>query len=457
MNTIKLNHSEILRKNNEDQDILSISKGDEYEITIINDSIKNVNVDDAHFSYNSSFFLPARSYQEETNLSGIELIAACIQYQYQEKDTRKMIIAGNTDSSGSAEYNVDLSKIRADVVYAMIIGDRTLFQKCVDGPHLETKEKKNEVLKKDRQSFLEWASIAFGWDCSLNQNNNNYITATRKFQKQYNESIALITGDADSKKLDEDGDFGFETGGAAFDCYQYKISQILVVDLKGLVDIQTTIKSCLYKSDCPCVACGEYKPIEDIGQDNKKSQKNRRVEILFIPTSNTSVSFPCFSSSCEPNTCTILEFRREPIPDPIGGDYIAITVGWLFNSSTLTHKPYRLNLGETIFSGIIPESGVIRHPLPTGVTEGRLEIQLCEGQETWNFWDFTVDSLQAADETSGIQQRLMNLGWYTGSIDNQLNEETSLALRSFEQCFRIISDDAISEETTKKLKEIYGC
>jgi hypothetical protein len=46
-------------------------------------------------------------------------------------------------------------------------------------------------------------------------------------------------------------------------------------------------------------------------------------------------------------------------------------------------------------------------------------------------WDFTVGGLDPASEVSGVQARLLNLGFYTGSITGTLDDDTRAAIAHF--------------------------
>jgi hypothetical protein len=73
-------------------------------------------------------------------------------------------------------------------------------------------------------------------------------------------------------------------------------------------------------------------------------------------------------------------------------------------------------------------------------------IRLEDGSE----FEMKLGNLDPIDEVSGIQGRLHDLGFYSGSINGQMNEETENALKIF-QHFNDLEASGKADEATKNL------
>lgn len=104
-------------------------------------------------------------------------MAACLRY-VEEHPGKKILIAGHTDTSGAADYNVRLSRLRAQMVHAMLIGDRETFRHTA----------RARFVSGDKEQVLNWVEQRFGWPCGLEANSGSLGRSTRAFQQSYNQN-----------------------------------------------------------------------------------------------------------------------------------------------------------------------------------------------------------------------------------------------------------------------------
>lgn len=260
----------------------------------------------SHFSLNSAVFLPNDSERSEPDesedifSSGIVMLERTIHFL--ELTSKKLLIAGHTDTKGDLKKNVTLSEYRAQAVYSVLTGDRELFKTVSNAPHIPNKEQKHNTLLNNKIQIADWSAKEFNWPCTLKENNNDHFRTFKAFQKSYNNNITVLN--PDGELLEVDGDWGLKTWGAVFDCYQYKLAQRLTIKRKDLDSYRDNMKlsSKFAYEKHNYIACGEYHPIDRPGEDELISQANRRVEMIFFDESNVP-ELPCLDKGCSYNGC----------------------------------------------------------------------------------------------------------------------------------------------------------
>ncbi|MBN1130336.1 MAG: hypothetical protein JXA71_15195 [Chitinispirillaceae bacterium] len=278
-----------------------------------------IEIGDTLLRFNSAVLLPTETTPPADGVSrpGLSVIAACIDYAAKHKE-KKMLIAGYTDTVGSDEANVRLSRIRAEAVHGMITGARDQFATACWGPHLTDEQrypdggsgKKRGVLWDDYIDVLNWAAKEFGWPCGYPEGNVTLWAATVAFQKSYNKSVI---GEAGNKPIPEYGSFDKKTWGAVYDCYDVKLAELLKTDKNGLDALRGGLNFVNNDPEKHIVACGEFKPVEEKERDNYRSQTNRRVEVLFFEEKEYP-KVPCFSGGCSPGICPLGTLTYLPVP-----------------------------------------------------------------------------------------------------------------------------------------------
>ena len=95
---------------------------------------------------------------------------------------------------------------------------------------------------------------------------------------------------------------------------------------------------------------------------------------------------------------------------------------------------YRLELGSANFQGMTPENGLVCHPVGPNVQTGELTLwrNKQDPRDVYT-WTLQIGHLNPADTVSGAKQRLKNLGYHVGPIDENLDEVTQSALENFQR------------------------
>ena len=306
----------VTRKQIRDPDfVLVLNTGEHHKVIVEKKKLAHLlDFEEARFRTMSAVLLPEGQggpVDGEGPSSTTGLVASCLQF-VAENSGVKALVAGHTDTTGTDDYNAKLSKLRAQAVAAALSGEREKFAEACDGPHLESKEKKLAVTKKDRIQILDWVSHSLGWPCSLEQNGKDYVRAVRAFQTSYNQSARA--GNASGEDLAVDGDWGPKTWGAVFDCYDAKLAEELGVEVADLGEVRKKLEWLSPKT--PFVGCGEYHPIDKAGQDEYRSQTNRRVEVLFFEDGEAP-ELECRSGGCAKQGCELFDpffFQRKKMP-----------------------------------------------------------------------------------------------------------------------------------------------
>jgi N-acetylmuramoyl-L-alanine amidase len=119
---------------------------------------------------------------------------------------------------------------------------------------------------------------------------------------------------------------------------------------------------------------------------------------------------------------------------------------------------YRLRIGETVLQGTTDGEGLIAQPISPGVVDGELAVRLGEEPGDGEYvWAVKIGHLDPADEISGVQARLNNLGFDCGPVDGINGPNTEAAVRSFQRKHGLTVDGIAGPQTQSKLQEVYGC
>jgi N-acetylmuramoyl-L-alanine amidase len=258
-------------------------------------------MEDAHFHFDS-VVMQAKPWRTVTadgggEITGIAVIAAALRFAEGHADKRLKII-GHTDTSGSPGYNQTLSEDRAKNVHAVLTGDRDGWAGACQARHRV----------EDWQRILKWVHEAHGWDCDPGKVDNAYglmsQQARERFRARYNEDFGASLTVRGPQKEDD--------WKAFFDIYDVSLAQLLGVETDELPGLRQG----LVFLDPPTMGCGEQWPKEGREESNRRSEVNRRVELMFFDDGEV----PDFASETPPGASLYRNERRFPKRRiPIGG------------------------------------------------------------------------------------------------------------------------------------------
>lgn len=271
-----------------------------WELTLRPVPVDILEMEDVLFHHNSAVLMPenpkGKSSQDgspasggQENITGIKALALVFQH-FQFYPDKKMIIAGHADTSGQPDYNFKLSKMRAESVLSLLAGDADQWAGlCYDKQKIE-----------DYQQILAYFAdnTPYQWPCHPGDPNDSWNAATKEaiknFVNSYNTEFAakqapplaaLSAGLAETVEKDGQKRWTKDLWKAVYQLYTAEIARVF---LEARSDIENRRK--ILRDDPnkwidakrKAIGCGESFPIEQKEKPNYRSQKNRRVEILFF-------------------------------------------------------------------------------------------------------------------------------------------------------------------------------
>ncbi len=218
-----------------------------------------VEVHDALFFHNSA--LMALGTAADADAFGpLNILTEAMIYASEHQDHLTMIY-GHADTTGDAAYNMEISKLRAQSVQAMLDG------KSEAWVSIAVKKGSRESAEQYLQAFHR----AFGWECNPSGGAADGLEPVLKqFQECFNREH--------EDHLTVDGKLSQETWKAMFHILNEQLG--LMIEAKGKNPKAIQMR---YASEGGGItACGEKFPIEAEELYGFRSQRNRRVEIAFL-------------------------------------------------------------------------------------------------------------------------------------------------------------------------------
>lgn len=123
----------------------------------------------------------------------------------------------------------------------------------------------------------------------------------------------------------------------------------------------------------------------------------------------------------------------------------------------LAGKAYELVVGDMKLSGTTDDLGKVECAVDPTARRGTLKVWVAEPgfPDPWER-ELRLGSLHPQNCASGVQQRLANLGFYLGSLDGQLDEETLGALAAFAAAQKMDWTGDVDAPLAGKLVELHG-
>ena len=410
-----------------DADPAPIVSGSEHTliITVPPKQVAALEVEDGMFRLDSAVVLPEAetpSDSEHEALTATGVFAAALAFAAANA-SKRALVAGHTDTSGTESHNQPLSEERAACVRVCLEGNadpanRDRFSALCDARHKIADEKQ----------ILSWAATQFGFDSGPGSIDDNAATAvepTKRFQQAYNDNRGAL-GVPDADELEVDGTFGPLTWKAVFDCYEAALaeevstSDAIDAQLADLAELRQKLAfiDVTHKDQ----GFGEHFPIDEVGRDDFRSQANRRAEILFfdhgdepdlsLPPEESEIYLPgnYERAVIDPeDSAEFLELRVcDRAGDPIPGSRVTVSVAQ--QQQTKIARP----------------DGRVRFFLPAGKSTAFVEWTDPDGangperftQELALDFDADTDADAAADATS---PRLANLGYTADTLALQVS------------------------------------
>jgi hypothetical protein len=227
-----------------------------------------VSLADANFPTGGSILLPAPE-REDLKPGDLRIptsmAALAAALKYAEKNAgKKLLVAGHTDTVGSASSNQELSELRARSVHLILAG------KPSDWAALSLKHHRPF----DLQLLLTWLSMWFGYDCATPVD-GKMGPKTKRALDRYRRAVraAGMSPGEDKAPL----------AVADWETFAKHYDTVLAGALKIEPDALAGARGKLAFTTPPALGFGERKPADGDSTDGKARPSNRRVELLFFP------------------------------------------------------------------------------------------------------------------------------------------------------------------------------
>jgi outer membrane protein OmpA-like peptidoglycan-associated protein len=285
-----------------------------------------VEIADIHFHHNCA--LPCLD--EKGDLIS-ELLSA---FTYAKDDpARELIIEGHADRSGDDQYNLQISKRRAESIKALLENDADLWKGVVSS------DKKDHTLEtEDYQQTLKSLFANYGWSCDPGEVDNQYgpktEAAVKNFQSEYNEEFSA------NEQLAVDGKVGQKTWLAVFHVLRDLLEQALK---DASLDPASTL-TYGYPDGNGIYPCGESCPVSD----QEKSEEDRRVELVFYGKNDWSPSVtPAKERTIPQGTDPVSEKKWDKKPVVPGTPAVSVDVS-IKAEDGVSNVRHSLDKGNTV-------------------------------------------------------------------------------------------------------------
>ena len=123
-------------------------------------------------------------------------------------------------------------------------------------------------------------------------------------------------------------------------------------------------------------------------------------------------------------------------------------------SQPWANTAYLLVVDGKPFQGKTDGDGVVKISIPPNAQSGTLTMARNTPDEA--SFDLTLGALAPCDSVSGVKQRLYNLGYDCGDVDDTSSDALAAALAAFQQDSGLKVTGALDDDTKNKLKQIHG-
>lgn len=246
---------------------VEITTGHHYLITLVGPTIECIEMEDITFHTESAVVLPALQEgledEQRAQLTGVAALAQVLAHAEHSRDA--ILIAGHTDTTGKADYNLELSEQRCKSALYLLKGDRDAWAKLAHARHVDA----------DVALLLRWVAMQHGLACDPEQFSSGEGNPERRALDSFRESYR----ECFDPDFSAENELGVADWAAFFNLFEETIADALGVDGEGLKDV----RGALQFADPAVLACGEHWPIHESDKNHLVSQENRRVEFLFVP------------------------------------------------------------------------------------------------------------------------------------------------------------------------------
>ncbi|MEM6990274.1 MAG: peptidoglycan-binding protein [Myxococcota bacterium] len=141
------------------------------------------------------------------------------------------------------------------------------------------------------------------------------------------------------------------------------------------------------------------------------------------------------------------QFRREDVP-------FILRLRILQDGQPRADAPYRVEFPGETRRGALDGDGRLEEEVSPLWRSATLAIEDEAGDE--DVYEVVIGGLNPADEVSGAQARLANLGYAPGKLDGKAGRKTQGAVRRFQRAAGLKEDGHLGDKTVAELRKLHG-
>lgn len=127
-----------------------------------------------------------------------------------------------------------------------------------------------------------------------------------------------------------------------------------------------------------------------------------------------------------------------------------------FDGNPLAHTNYLLDVAGTKYLGQSDADAMVVQKIDASAKKAELTLYLDAHKKDTIFWSLDIGALTPHAETSGIQARLNNLGYFCANENGEIDSTTSSAINAFKINNGLVNDAVIDHALSAKLLSVYG-
>ena len=123
------------------------------------------------------------------------------------------------------------------------------------------------------------------------------------------------------------------------------------------------------------------------------------------------------------------------------------------DGTALASSRFELIVGGKTITGTLDATGTLEQAVPIRTTSATLKVWKADA--TFEVWELRIGYMDPISELTGIQARLANLGFFSGSVDGVLNDDTTAAIKAFQARVGVEPTGAVDDALRAKLASYY--
>ena len=137
-------------------------------------------------------------------------------------------------------------------------------------------------------------------------------------------------------------------------------------------------------------------------------------------------------------------FRKKGVP-------AKVVIRFEIDGEPRANEAYFLEIDGTLSEGQTDGDGKVEIFIPPDAKKGTITFP-----ETEREYDLALGGLDPISELSGVQGRLMDLGFFPGPVDNKMSPELAEAVRTFQEKNDLKATGTLDKDTRQTIDKVFG-